>query len=587
VIPFLTVSELGILANTDLRASDSRRVLAQLEASERNKALILDTMTEGMVLQETDGRIIEWNPAAERLLGLTADELSGRSSTDPRWMATRADGTPWPGETHPAMEVLRTGTAISDVVMGVHRPRDSRVWLRVNASPIIDAAGTTTGVLCTFADITAERLAAQESEGLAEQLRRGEEMARVSLDALEQGVVLANRGGEILRINPAAKRLLGYDVTELSSMWISDRWITCDAAGTPLAIEQRPSARAARSGQPVIGEVVHLARPDGTRLILRVSCIPDVDESGAMVIAFADITEETNLVQTLSRYQYMFENSNDLILIIDADNRSIFASPSVHRLFGTDPADTEVVAALRQRIHPDDQQVLNDHVDGLREETVDTAPVTVRVLDRHGEWRHIEILAVSLMDEPTVAGVVLTARDVTDREHAAEHLTYRATHDALTDLPNRALFDSELAAAVEKAEGDHHLLAVCYLDLDNFKDINDTYGHDVGDELLRGVAGTLLGNVRAWDTPARIGGDEFVVLLDPVRGPADALATAHRIRQRLVELGAKFNVAFGASVGISFNRTGDTPATLLRRADRALYLAKSSSTMPVRVDFDL
>jgi diguanylate cyclase len=446
-----TLGHLATLVEEELARHDQRDLLVELEIKESQKALILDTMSEGLVLQESNGRIIEWNPAAERLLGLSADELSGRSSTDSQWTAIHADGTPWPIETLPAMEVLRTGEPVTNAVMGVHRPNASQVWLRVNAGPILNNEGAIAGTLCTF----------------------------------------------------------------------------------------------------------------------------------------SDITDETNLLKTLSRYQYLFEHANDLILIVSDSNQMLFASPSLHRLFGTNPNDEDFIASLRLRIHPDDYTLVSGYVDGLQDGTSDGSPLTVRLADRNDEWRHLEIIGVSLLNEPNVAGIVLTARDMTEREEAAKHLAHKATHDTLTELPNRALFETELAAALERAHSDSHLLALCYIDLDNFKDINDTFGHDAGDELLRGVAGVLLANIRAWDTPARIGGDEFVILLDPVRGPGDALALAHRIRQRVIDLGATFNVAFGASIGIAFNRPGDTPASLVRRSDQALYLAKSTPELAVRLDFEL
>jgi diguanylate cyclase (GGDEF)-like protein/PAS domain S-box-containing protein len=557
---------------------------AQLERSEHNKALILNAMTEGLILQDPNGRILEWNPAAERLLGLSGEQLSERTSNSPLWEATHPDGTPWTIGTHPASVALATGKRVSGAVVGVRRSDGSQIWLRSSADPIRDSGGDIQGVLLAFTDITAELLAERESDGLALQLRRGEEMARLSLDALEQGVVLATRSGEILRINPAAQRILGSSAVELASLWQSDQWIVTDELGQRLPLVDRPSTRAVRAGAPVAGEIVHVQRVDGTRIVLRVSCVPDVDDAGSVVIAFTDITAENRMLQTLSRYQYLFERANDLIVIIDGVDDSLIASPSVHRLVGTSPEDEiDLSASLSQRIHPEDLASVFERVQGLRDGTHDGAPFIARVLDRFDEWRDLELIGVSLVDTPSVGDIVLTARDMTERELVTRRLVHRANHDSLTELPNRAMFDSELTKALEASTSEGDLLALCYIDLDNFKDVNDTQGHHVGDELLRGVARVLLTSLRAWDTPARIGGDEFVVLLNPVRGSADALTTARRIREQLVELGAEFNLGFGASIGVSLSLPGDNAASLLRRADEALYLAKSGTGPSVRL----
>lgn len=116
--------------------------------------LILATVHDGVVIQDTDGRIVRWNSAAETALGLNADEISGRTSLDPRWRAIRPDGSVWAGDTHPAMQVLRTHAEVHDQTMGIEQPDRGLVWLRVNSTPIINDHGILTGALTTFVDLT-------------------------------------------------------------------------------------------------------------------------------------------------------------------------------------------------------------------------------------------------------------------------------------------------------------------------------------------------------------------------------------------------------------------------------------------------
>ena len=126
-----------------------------LQRSESREALVLATMHDGLVHQDADGRIVQWNAAAERVLGLSGDELRGTTSLDPHWRAVHADGSPWPGDTHPAMQAIRTGENVRDAIMGVYHPDQQLVWLRVNSTPITELDGTVSGALTSFADITA------------------------------------------------------------------------------------------------------------------------------------------------------------------------------------------------------------------------------------------------------------------------------------------------------------------------------------------------------------------------------------------------------------------------------------------------
>jgi diguanylate cyclase (GGDEF)-like protein/PAS domain S-box-containing protein len=416
------------------------------QADVRQMELILDTMTEGVVVQELDGRIVSWNQAAARLLGLSNDELA-HAWTSPRLIATHADDTPWPADTHPAMEVTRTGNAVIGAVMGVHRPRDSRIWLRVTAEPILDSTQVLTGVLCTFSDITTEHL----------------------------------------------------------------------------------------------------------------------------------------LMRSLRRFQYLFENSSDLVLVVDRSGAALDASPSLHRALGTSRNDPDLAATLRRLIHPEDVDTFYREFQALSLHSGQREPFTVRIFDHTGEARHLEFVGVNLTGEPSVGGIVLTARDITEREQLNSRLAHRATHDPLTELPNRAFFNAELSRAIDRANRDGHRFALCYIDLDRFKDVNDSLGHRGGDDALRRVANVLLNNVRAWDTPARLGGDEFAIILDPVRNVADAQTTALRLRDRVVALDQEFGVGFGASIGVALNRHRDTAENLLQRADEALYLAKTFHASAVHV----
>ena len=187
----------------------------------------------------------------------------------------------------------------------------------------------------------------------------------------------------------------------------------------------------------------------------------------------------------------------------------------------------------------------------------------------------IEAVGTNLLHEPTVRGIVVNARDVSDRKALEAQLTHQAFHDPLTGLANRALFFDRVTHALERRERMQDGLAVLFLDLDNFKTVNDSLGHAAGDRLLVAAAVRLGVCVRASDTVARLGGDEFAVLIEDATGDMASVA-AERITAALrapFELEGK-EVFVTASLGIAFAEAGSTASELLRNADMAMYTAK-------------
>ncbi len=183
-----------------------------------------------------------------------------------------------------------------------------------------------------------------------------------------------------------------------------------------------------------------------------------------------------------------------------------------------------------------------------------------------------------MLEDPSVRGVVINAWDITERKALEEQLAHQAFHDPLTDLPNRSLFMNRLEHSLARTKRRGDMVAVLFMDLDNFKVINDSLGHEVGDQLLVKVAERLLGNIRAADTAARLGGDEFVVLLEDVEDVSDANRAAERVTQMLRD---PFDVEghelfITTSVGVAVSGSAeDRPGDLLRNADLAMYQAKA------------
>ena len=209
---------------------------------------------------------------------------------------------------------------------------------------------------------------------------------------------------------------------------------------------------------------------------------------------------------------------------------------------------------------------------------------TVRLPD--GSERHLESVATDMLDDPTIRGIVVTTRDVTDRHVIADRLAHEATHDALTDLPNRTLFHERLRTALARQRRSRDAVAVLMIDLDDFKNINDSYGHPAGDEVLRSVSSLLTVGLRAEDTLARLSGDEFAIVCPDVDAAA-AERLARRLQRTLVRPFSAdgHHVFLSASIGIAVSSPPSfTDATdLLRNADLALYQSKAAGRSCVSI----
>jgi diguanylate cyclase (GGDEF)-like protein len=225
-------------------------------------------------------------------------------------------------------------------------------------------------------------------------------------------------------------------------------------------------------------------------------------------------------------------------------------------------------------VHPEDMPTFNWLVQELGDAPRTTVTAQLRVRHADGSWRWAEAICVGLLDDPSVRGVICNIRDVTEARHLKERLQYAATHDPLTRLANRSLFDERIRVDEGAGLRGDERVAILTVDLDDFKAVNDRLGHHVGDALLAGVAERLLTCVRPRDAVARTGGDEFTIVLRDA-SVADAATVAHRI-QAALEQPMTVNghgLVSRASIGIAVGRRNEAE-DLVRASDAAMYSAK-------------
>jgi diguanylate cyclase (GGDEF)-like protein/PAS domain S-box-containing protein len=276
-----------------------------------------------------------------------------------------------------------------------------------------------------------------------------------------------------------------------------------------------------------------------------------------------------------ARFRSMVQHSSDVIMVTRASGKLRFVSPSATRMLGYDPSEL-VGQPLPQLLHPEDQERASAFFgEAVRAPGV-TGPVEWRFRQRDGSWLHTEILATNLQGDPAVRGLVLNTRDVSERKRLEEQLTHQAFHDPLTGLANRALFRDRVSHALALSQRQGHPITVFFLDLDDFKRINDSLGHAEGDRLLIAAGERFLCCARAVDSVARLGGDEFAILMEHVAGGDGRVELLERLQ---AAMGHPFTlsgnlVQVSVSIGVATAGPGETADDLLRNADVAMYVAK-------------
>jgi diguanylate cyclase (GGDEF)-like protein/PAS domain S-box-containing protein len=347
----------------------------------------------------------------------------------------------------------------------------------------------------------------------------------------------------------------------------------------------RAHIEAALAGQRIVYEC-DLGTVSGWRRV-EVTLVPDLRSHGTargLFVLMRDVTEsreaEALRARSEERLSLALEGSNLALFDWDIALDRVYHGPQAAAMRGfpaheitTDPA------TLRRGVHPDDQDLMMARIRAAVIGEVDVYDAEFRASTQSGGW--LWLRAKGRVVQRDAGGRALrlagTYVDITQRKAFEERLRHLAEFDVLTGLPNRALFLDRLNQAIARAIRSSKSMALLFLDIDHFKIVNDTLGHEAGDELLAAFARTLQSSVRTSDTVARLGGDEFTIILEGLSGLDDAKAMAQTLvaKVRNVQTAEGRLAAVSTSIGIAmFAEARGDAATLLRRADSALYEAK-------------
>ena len=540
----------------------------ELEAALRQERDIaeglIDTAQTVVLVLDTEGRIVRFNSYLEEISGYRLDEVKGKD-----WFSTFLQM----GD-HKAVKALFKKAIGDNQTRGNINPIKTKSgelrYIEWYDKTLKDADGTVTGLLATGQDIT-ERLEAERS------LIDSEEQFRTLVETTNDWVWEVNADGIYTYASPQVEQLLGYTPEEVLGKTPFDLMSEAEAEKISYEFELILEQQRAFSGL----ENINLHK-NGSEVVLETSGVPYFDDEGQLKGYRGidrDITEKKSYQREMRLAAMVLQNTPEGVMITDDELNIVSVNPafvtttgySAEEIVGSSPT------ALSSGRH--EASFYKNMWEALQGAGQWQGEIWNRRKDGeiYPEWLNISVIKDEQGNVTNYAGVF---SDISTQEHVRNRLHNLAYYDALTELPNRELFQDRFENAIAQARRHGNAVGLIFIDLDRFKQINDTLGHKTGDGLLKAVARGLMECVRDSDTIARLGGDEFTIILPGINGSDDAALVAEKIVESFsqpLELEDGRELFTTPSIGISlYPNDGESDEDIIKNADTAMYRAKES-----------
>jgi diguanylate cyclase (GGDEF)-like protein/PAS domain S-box-containing protein len=534
------------------------------ESEERYRNLV-EAIPDIVLVSDFDGRLLYTTPSLERHTGLTFPDLQSSDEEKAVYLPDQNDNMQ-----QAIQEFIQGDRPYSDMIENCLLGKDNHPhWYSSILSRVQFLGQPALQVISR--DITEKKLA-------EEALYRSQERLRALLDATTDVTFLMAPDGTFLAVNEAAAQTYGMSSSDLVGKSGFDsipeeiakkRWILF--------------SQVVRSGRPIRFEDYGMTGWADNSMFPVFSTDGKVE---AVAVFSRDITEqklaEEALRESEERYALAARGANDGLWDLNLRTEQIYLSPRWKSMLGFyEEESREQVRDWLYQVHPDDREQVISRMEAHLKGSKPHFECEFRLLHQDGSFRWVLTRGLAVRDEHGKAyRAAGSMTDITENKRIEAQLLHDAFHDALTGLPNRALMADRLEQAIRRQKRYHDFgYALLYLDLDRFKDINDSHGHPAGDRLLIAAAQRMQTCMRAADTLARLGGDEFVILQTEVHDPSDAISLAERLQE---ELSHPFSLEGGdfahtsASIGIVLGEENHLRAEdILRDADIAMYEAKA------------
>ena len=560
----------GVAVATDI--SDHLRLREALEESEEQFRLTMEQAAVGMALMAGTGDFLVVNPALSRLLGYEHDELLERSYLAVIHPEDAADN-------HDMLVGLTNGERRAVTRRSRFLRRDGAVvWADLTITAVRDRNGAFRHHVAQLTDVTGEVLAREAAE-------ESQRLYRLLAENASDVVYLADPSGTIVWASPSFSSVLGIEPADAVGMRTEDLVHPDDLA---LVRTRRSEIYA---GQQPHDAIVRFRSGAGAYLDMSVTVhlITEGGSAAGAVVGLRDVSVEQRALRELARSEERFRLAMTAapvgMAISDPDGRFVQVNTAFCELVGL-PESAVLGATVTTFLGPGDHELVDTVTAALADPGVSTFRHQHRLVSGSRElW--VEHSASVLRDEEDrPVFYVHQFADHTEAHELRQDLEFRATHDALTGVANRGELMRQLRHSLRRGRGGAAWLGVLFCDIDNLKPLNDEYGHRTGDAAIKAVAERLTGVVRVIDLVARIGGDEFVVLLEGLRSREELGAIAEKCRKSVegpVEVDG--HVAHvSVSVGAVLAGQDESPDEVLARADHALHRAKAGGRHQVDLD---